>query len=84
VDQAESEDQDLSRNLENAVLIQIWIALCVYLVQAYLAFLSNIGASMQQILRLLQLNFFELRDFECLFKPPKIEASSQLALLYKL
>ncbi|HTP64289.1 MAG TPA: IS4 family transposase [Geobacteraceae bacterium] len=66
---------------ENAVLTQIWIALCVYLVLAYLAFLSKIGASMQQILRLLQLNLFERRDLESLFKPPKIEASPQLVLL---
>lgn len=66
---------------ENAVLTQIWIALCVYLVLAYLSFLSKIGSSMQQILRLLQLNLFERRDLESLFKPPKIVASPQLALL---
>lgn len=66
---------------ENAVLTQLWIALSVYLVIAYLAFLSKIGASMQQILRLLQLNLFERRDLESLFNPPKTEASSQLALL---
>ncbi|HEX4955057.1 MAG TPA: IS4 family transposase [Thermoanaerobaculia bacterium] len=66
---------------ENAVLTQLWIALCVYLVLAYQAFLSKVGASMQQILRLLQLNLFERRDLDSLFKPPKIEASPQLALL---
>lgn len=66
---------------ENAVLSQIWIALCVYLVLACLAFLSKIGASMQQILRLLQLNLFERSDLETLFKPLKIEASPQLAPL---
>jgi hypothetical protein len=63
---------------KNAVLTQIWVALCVYLV---LAFLSKIGASMQQILRLLQLNLFERRDLDSLFKPPKIEVSPQLVLL---
>lgn len=41
----------------NAVHAQKWIALCVYLVLSYLAFLSKIGVSMQQILRLL------LREF---------------------
>ncbi len=66
---------------ENAVLTQIWVAMCVYLVLAYLAFLSKIGVSMQQILRLLQMNLFERRDLESLFKPPKIAASPQLALL---
>jgi len=48
---------------------------------AYLAILSKTGISMQQILRLLQLNLFERRDLKSLFKPPKIEASPQLALL---
>lgn len=66
---------------ENAVLTQVWIALCISLLLAYLAFLSKIGALMQQILRLLQMNLFEQRDIESLFKPPKIEVSSQLVLL---
>ena len=66
---------------ENAVLTQIWIALCVYLVLAYLTFMSKTGASMQQFLRLLQLNLFDRRSFESLFKPPEIVASTQLALL---
>ena len=65
----------------NAVLTQIWIALCVYLMLANLAFLSKIGVSMQHILRLLQLNLFERRDLESLFKPLKIETSPQLVLL---
>jgi hypothetical protein len=45
----------------NAVMTQIWIAICVYLLLAYLKFASRIGQSMQQILRLLQLNLFERR-----------------------
>lgn len=65
---------------ENAVLTQIWIALCVYLALVYLAFMSKIGASMQQILRLLQLNLFERRDLDSLFKPPNREPSPQMAL----
>jgi len=56
---------------ENAVLTQIWIALCVYLVLAWLKFMSKIGLSMQQMLRLLQLNLFERRELLALFKPPK-------------
>lgn len=73
---------------ENAVLTQLWIALCVYLVLAWLKFMSKIGQSMQQILRLLQLNLFERRDLVELFKPPKVELikpkigpNPQLALL---
>ncbi len=66
---------------KNAVLTQIWIALSVSLV---LAFLSKIGASMQQILRLFHLNLFNRRDIESLFRLSEIEAPPQLALLEKL
>jgi putative transposase len=44
---------------KNAVMTQIWIALCVYLLIAYLKFVSKSTKSMQQILRLLQMNLFE-------------------------
>jgi len=54
----------------NAVLTQIWIALIVYLLLAFLKFKAKLGVSMQQMLRVLQLNLFERRDFIDLFKPP--------------
>jgi len=38
---------------KNAVLTQIWIALCLYLLLAYIKFQSKLNKSMQQILRLL-------------------------------
>ena len=57
----------------NAVLTQIWIALCVYLLLAFLKFRAKLDLSMQQMLRLLQLNLFERRDLMALFKPPKIQ-----------
>lgn len=44
---------------KNAVMTQIWIALCVYLLIAYLKFLSKAKRSMQQILNLLHMNLFE-------------------------
>ena len=44
---------------KNAVMTQIWIALCVYLLVAYLKFISKTKRSMQQIVRLLQMNLFE-------------------------
>jgi putative transposase len=44
---------------KNAVMTQIWIALCVYLLIAYLKFVSKSKRSMQQILNLLQVNLFE-------------------------
>jgi hypothetical protein len=42
-------------------MTQIWIDICVYRLLAYLKFASRIGQSMQQTLRLLQLNLFERR-----------------------
>jgi hypothetical protein len=53
----------------NAVLTQVWIALCVYLILAYLKFKAKLGCSMQQILRLLQLNLFDRRNLIELLKP---------------
>jgi putative transposase len=57
----------------NAVMTQIWIAICVYLLLAYLKFVSRIGQSMQQILRLMQLNLFERRGLHGLLvgDPPE-------------
>ena len=55
----------------NAVKTQLWIALCAYLVLSFLKFQSKIGASLQRILRILQLNLFERRDLTALLKPPR-------------
>lgn len=44
---------------KNAVMTQIWIAMCVCLLLAFIKFQSKLKKSMQQILRLLQLNLFE-------------------------
>ena len=69
----------------NAVLTQIWIALCVYLLLAFIKFQSKLKKSMQQILRLLQLNLFEKRDLMALLRgdPPldSEAAFNQMALL---
>ena len=46
----------------NAVLTQIWIALCVYLILAWIKFNHRLKFSLQQMLRLLQINLFERRD----------------------
>lgn len=47
---------------KNAVMTQIWIALCVYLLLAFIKFQSKLSKSLRQILRLLQLNLFEKRS----------------------
>jgi len=59
---------------KNAVMTQIWVALCMYLLLAFLKFQSKLRKSMQQILRLLQLNLFEKRDLMALIRgdPPII------------
>jgi hypothetical protein len=56
----------------NAVLTQIWVAMCMYLLLAYIKFMSKLGLGLQQILRLLQLNLFERRDLQRLLRgdPP--------------
>jgi len=57
---------------KNAVMTQIWIALCIYLLLAYLKFSSQLHRSLQQILRLLHLNLFDRRDLLTLLRgdPP--------------
>jgi putative transposase len=62
---------------QNAVLTQIWAALCVSLILAYLRFASRIELSLQQIARLLQLNLFLKRDLLALLrgKPPPQQTS---------
>jgi len=55
---------------ENAVMTQIMAALCVYLLLAYLKFKSKIDKSLQQIIRLLQLNLFTRRSLFELLQPP--------------
>ena len=70
---------------KNAVMTQIWIALCIYLLLAFIKFQSKLNKSMQQILRLLQLNLFEKRDLLALLRGDlpidQLEPSGQLGLL---
>ncbi len=70
---------------KNAVLTQIWIAMCVYLILAFIKFQSRLKKSMRQILRLLQLNLFEKRDLMALLRgdPPVMPRLNiqQMALL---
>ena len=54
----------------NAVLSQLWVALCVYLILAYHRFLGRHGWSMSHLVRLLQLNLFERTSLDRLLRPP--------------
>jgi putative transposase len=56
-------------NSKNAVLTQIWVALCAYLLLSYLKFLSKTGWSAQRIIRLIQANLFAKRDLMALIRP---------------
>lgn len=66
---------------KNAVMTQIWIAVCIYLLLAYLKFSSLIGGSLQQLLRLIQLNLFARRELMPLLRgdPPLPEISPDQA-----
>lgn len=54
---------------ENAVLIQVYTALTVYLLLAYQKFLSKLGLSVQQLLELVCLNLFGRDSLEELLSP---------------
>jgi putative transposase len=71
---------------KNAVMTQIWVAMCVYLMLAYIKFLSKSALSMQQMIRLLHLNLFDRRSLQELLdpgppdeKPPGPQQSLMLA-----
>lgn len=70
---------------KNAVLTQIWVALCVYLLLSLIKFQSKISRSLYEMIRVLQLNLFEKRDLIELFRgdppPGKPAKQHQLALL---
>jgi putative transposase len=67
---------------KNAVLTQIWVALCICLLLAFLKFAAQVQLSLQQIARLLQLNLFLRRDLLQLLgrQPPPHPTNAQCAL----
>lgn len=73
-------------NSKNAILTQIWISLCTCLLLAYLKFSAKLKCSLQEILRLLQLNLFIRRDLMALLRgdPPDktdLKKNRQLVLV---
>ena len=68
---------------DNAVMTQIMIALCIYLILAYLKFQSKFKQSLQQMIRLIQTNLFAKRSLIELFRPPPVNQnlSPQMSLL---
>ncbi len=67
---------------KNAVLTQLWVATCMYLLLAYLKFVLRLRFN--QMLQVLQLNIFERRPLEDLFTThsPPDRARPQLALAW--
>lgn len=59
-------------NSKNAIMTQIWVALCTCLMLAYLKFSAKLDWSLQKIIRILQLNLFMRRDLLSLLRgdPP--------------
>ncbi len=73
-------------NSRNAVMTQIYVALIAYLLLCMFKFMSTITASLQNLVRVVQLNLFRTCSLEELFKPPpkdsnitKINSQLQLA-----
>ncbi|MGH7927084.1 MAG: IS4 family transposase [Candidatus Binatia bacterium] len=69
---------------KNAVMTQIWIAMCIYLLLAFVKFANRLSLSLQQILQLMQLNLFSRRDLLTLLEPPPNppDVSPQAQLLF--
>jgi putative transposase len=56
-------------NSENAVMSQIYAALIVYLLLCYTKFLCNLSVTLQNFMRILQLNLFRTCSLQELFDP---------------
>jgi hypothetical protein len=74
-------------NSENAVLTQISAALIVYLLLCYTKFLCNLNVTLQNLMRILQLNLFRTCPLQELFEPPgpipdNMNVNNQLCLAW--
>jgi hypothetical protein len=74
-------------NSENAVMTQIYAALIVYLLLCYTKFLCNLSVTLQNLMRVLQLNLFRTCPLQELFDPPgpapdNMNANNQLCLAW--
>jgi putative transposase len=57
-------------NSRNAVMTQIYVALIAYLFLCLFKYLSKVPATLQNLLRVIQLNLFRKCSLEELFRPP--------------
>ena len=66
---------------KNAVLSQLWVATCMYLLLAYLKFVLRLGWNLHRMLRVLQLNLFDRRPLVELFTTPSPPGSPHPQML---
>jgi Transposase DDE domain/Domain of unknown function (DUF4372) len=74
-------------NSENAVMSQIYAALIVYLLLCFTKFLCNLSVTLQNFMRILQLNLFRTCSLQELFEPPgpvpnNMNVNNQLTLAW--
>ena len=62
-------------NSRNAVMTQIYVALIAYLLLYLFKYLSKVSVSLQNLLRVIQLNLFRKCSLKELFKPPPINTA---------
>lgn len=55
---------------KNAVMTQIWVALCSFLLIHYFKWKNSLTQAASRVVQLLQLNWFDRRNLIELFKPP--------------
>jgi len=65
---------------ENAVMTQVMVALCNYLLLAFLKFKSKASISLQKIIQLLQTNLFSRRSLMALIQPINIDRPPDIQL----
>jgi len=69
---------------ENAVMTQVMVALCNYLLLAFLKFTSKATSSLQKIIQLLQTNLFSRRSLLALIHPIKTDRLPDIQLRLSL
>jgi len=55
---------------KNAIMTQVWIAMCAYLLVAYIRFASKTQLAISRIIKILHLSLFERRNLIELLNPP--------------
>ena len=66
---------------KNAILTQIWVSMCIYLLVAYLKYMSKTTWSVQRLMRVLQVGIFDRRSILELIDPgppPKEKSEPQM------